>query len=97
MRRGRVRPERREVCIAPLNRRHGGRLRSTVHQFQENQLETIQKRSLRCLYGYQKSYSELLQESGIPPIENKKRLGNKEVCCEDARKCSLCPLVPSKY
>ena len=38
---------------------------SMLSKSQENKLEKIQKKCLRCIYGYDKSYSELLKESEL--------------------------------
>ena len=39
---------------------------------QENDLELIQKKCLRCIYGYGKSYSDLLQESDLLPLKTRR-------------------------
>ena len=42
-----------------------------LNQYQKNQLEKVQKRSLRLIYGYDKTYEELLRESGITSLEDR--------------------------
>ena len=39
---------------------------------QENDLENIQKKSLRCIFGYKKSYAELLAESGLSTLKSRR-------------------------
>ena len=41
-------------------------------QYQSNELENIQKRCLRCMYGYEKSYEELLRESGFKTLSDRR-------------------------
>ena len=36
---------------------------------QENALEIVQKKCLRCIFGYNKSYNELLAESELEPLK----------------------------
>ena len=36
---------------------------------QENDLETIQKKCLRCIFGYKKSYDEFLRKSGMSTLK----------------------------
>ena len=36
---------------------------------QENALEIVQKKCLRCIFGYNKSYDELLAESELEPLK----------------------------
>ena len=38
-------------------------------QYQSNQIENVQKMCLRCMFGWNKSYQELLQESGLPTLK----------------------------
>ena len=38
-------------------------------QYQDHELENIQKRCLRCMYGYNKSYAQLLEESGLQTLK----------------------------
>ena len=45
-----------------------------LNQTQINQLERVQRRCLRLIYGYGKSYSELLQESGLSSLEERRIL-----------------------
>ena len=37
-------------------------------KYQANMLENIQKRCLRCMFGWDKSYADLLSESGLPTL-----------------------------
>ena len=37
-------------------------------KYQTNELENLQKKCLRMMYGYRKSYEELLQESGLQKL-----------------------------
>ena len=41
-------------------------------KYQENQLENLQKRCLRCMFGYQKSYRQLLEESGLQTLKERR-------------------------
>ena len=41
-------------------------------KYQSNDLENIQKRCLKCLYGYDKSYTELLSLSGLSTLEERR-------------------------
>ena len=41
-------------------------------KFQSNELENIQKRCLRCMYGFDKTYAELLQESGFETLKKRR-------------------------
>ena len=43
----------------------------TKHQ--NNLLEHVQKRALRTIYGYEKNYEELLQESGLELLEERRK------------------------
>ena len=45
---------------------------SMLTKGQENELEKVQKKALRCMYGYNKSYSELLTESGLQPLKSRR-------------------------
>ena len=40
---------------------------------QSNDLENVQKKCLRCMYGYQKTYSELLLESGLSSLKDRRQ------------------------
>ena len=39
---------------------------------QENDLETAQKKCLRCIFGYNKTYDELLEEYGLEPLKTRR-------------------------
>ena len=41
-------------------------------KYQSNTLENIQKRCLRVMYGYDKSYTDLLVESGLQTLSNRR-------------------------
>ena len=41
-------------------------------QYERNRLENIQKKCLKCIYGYNKKYEELLNESGIQTLEDRR-------------------------
>ena len=43
-------------------------------QYQSNTIENIQKRCLRAMYGYNKSYAELLEESGFQTLKNRREI-----------------------
>ena len=45
---------------------------SMLSKKQENDLEMLQKKCLRCIYGYNKSYDELLKESGLEPLKTRR-------------------------
>ena len=47
---------------------------SQLNQHQKNQLEKVQKRSLRLIYGYDKTYEDLLRESGLNKLEDRRTL-----------------------
>ena len=55
---------------------------------QENDLEIVQKKCLRCIYGYKKSYSELLEESGLQPLKSRRQ----RAVLKFAQKASLNPI-----
>ena len=40
----------------------------------ENDLEIVQKKCLCCIYGYKKSYDELLQESGLLRLKERREI-----------------------
>ena len=40
---------------------------------QSNDLELVQKKCLRCIYGYDKSYDDLLKESGLDPLKTRRQ------------------------
>ena len=42
---------------------------SLLTRKQENDLETVQKKCLRCIFGYGKSYEDLLGESGMTTLK----------------------------
>ena len=42
---------------------------SILTKKQSNDLELVQKKCLRCIYGYDKSYDDLLKESGLDPLK----------------------------
>ena len=42
---------------------------SLLTRKQENDLETVQKKCLRCIFGYGKSYEDLLSESGMTTLK----------------------------
>ena len=50
---------------------------SMLTQYQSNQLENIQKRCLRCMFGWTKSYAELLEESGLPTLKARRETAVK--------------------
>ena len=39
---------------------------------QENDLEIVQKKCLRCIFGYDKRYDKLLKESGLEPLKTRR-------------------------
>ena len=41
-------------------------------KYQANALENIQKRCLKCLYGYDKGYAELLEVSGFETLKQRR-------------------------
>ena len=43
-----------------------------ITKYQENELENVQKRRLRCLYGYRKTYEELLTESVLKTLKDRR-------------------------
>ena len=38
-------------------------------RYQSNRIENVQKRCLRCMFGWNKPYAELLEESGLPTLK----------------------------
>ena len=55
---------------------------------QENDLEKVQKKALRCMYGYKKLYTELLEESGLQPLKTRRQ----SAVLKFARKASENPI-----
>ena len=47
-------------------------INSQISKYQSNRLEKIQKQCLRIMYGYGKSYTELLQLSGLRPLSERR-------------------------
>ena len=47
-------------------------IHSQISKYQSNRLEKIQKQCLRIMYGYGKTYSELLQISGLQPLSERR-------------------------
>ena len=45
---------------------------SQLNKHQTNELERIQKRCLRAVYGYEKTYEELLHLSGLDTLEDRR-------------------------
>ena len=45
---------------------------SLLTRGQENDLENIQKKCLRCIFGYRKTYEELLKESGMSTLKERR-------------------------
>ena len=43
-------------------------------QYQLNAIENIQKRCLRCMYGFDKSYAELLHISGYRSLKDRREI-----------------------
>ena len=41
-------------------------------QCQSNDLENVQKKCLRCMFGYQKPYKQLLEESGLATLKSRR-------------------------
>ena len=41
-------------------------------KYQSNEIERFQKRCLKCMFGYDKSYRELLEISGLPTLEERR-------------------------
>ena len=58
----------------------------TKHQ--SNILENIQKRCLKCMYGYDKSYVDLLEESGLKTLQERRNIALERF----ARKAQANPL-----
>ena len=44
-----------------------------ISKFQSNRLENVQKQCLKIMYGYHKSYDELLEISGLEMLENRRK------------------------
>ena len=47
-------------------------------KYQENEIEKVQKRCLKCLYGYNKSYKDLLAESGLQSLKDRREAALKK-------------------
>ena len=45
---------------------------SMLTKKQENDLENVQKKCLRCIYGYTKTYEDLLKESGMQTLKDRR-------------------------
>ena len=45
---------------------------SQLNQSQTNMLEKVQKRCLKLIYGYDESYEELLKQSGLKSLEDRR-------------------------
>ena len=45
---------------------------SMLNKKQENDLEMLQKKCLRCIYGYDKTYDKLLTESELEPLKTRR-------------------------
>ena len=45
-----------------------------ITRYQVNELERFQKRCLKCIFGYDKKYSEILEISGLPTLENRREV-----------------------
>ena len=43
-------------------------------KYQANVLENIQKRCLKCMYGYNKGYQELLEEAGLKTLQERRQI-----------------------
>ena len=54
----------------------------------ENDLEIVQKKCLRCIYGYTKSYDDLLKESGLLSLRERREIA----VLKFARKTSANPI-----
>ena len=54
----------------------------------ENDLEIVQKKCLCCIYGYKKSYDELLQESGLLRLKERREIA----VLKFAKKTSASPI-----
>ena len=48
---------------------------SMLTKHQENELELVQKKCLKCIYGYDKTYDELLSESELEPLKVRRQKG----------------------
>ena len=46
---------------------------SQISRYQSNRLENVQKRCLRIMYGYNKTYEELLKLSGLQSLQERRR------------------------
>ena len=47
---------------------------SMITKKQANDLEIVQKKCLRCIYGYNKSYDELLAEADLLPLKKRREI-----------------------
>ena len=45
-----------------------------ISKYQSNRLESVQKQCLRIMYGYGRSYKELLEISGLETLENRRKV-----------------------
>ena len=43
-------------------------------KYQSTRLENLQKRSLRVIYGYEKTYEQLLEESDLKTLEERREI-----------------------
>ena len=64
-------------------------------KYQIIKLENIKKRCLRSIYGYEKTYAELLTESNLESLEDRRDKAILEFAIKAAKKPIL-SLVPEK-
>ena len=46
---------------------------SQISKFQSNRIENIQKQCLKIMYGYDKSYKDLLELSGLETLKDRRK------------------------
>ena len=51
---------------------------SQISKYQVNRLENVQKRCLKIMFGYKKGYQELLEESGLQTLEERRTIALKK-------------------
>ena len=47
-------------------------------KYEKNRLENVQKHCLRCIFGFEKTYEELLEVSGLSSLEERRKISLKK-------------------
>ena len=65
-----------------------------LNNYQSNALENLQKRALRAIYGYDKSYPELLNDSGLLRLSSRREAAFSKFTAKTVKKTKIRTLVP---